>query len=174
MLVSVVLFPYNGDIPMSISERIKGCIAIEKAVASIYGSFVKMFPEEKTFWEELLKDELEHRDFLKDAEFLKMFSKLPRQLHPPSHQFIVNTLKFLKNISREITHNPLALKEALEIALKIEETMVETFSNELIADLKTMDADTYAPDLEKMLIEERGHISKVKNKMVQKGFLKVS
>jgi hypothetical protein len=52
--------------------------------------------------------------------------------------------------------------------------MVETYTNVLIADSKAVDDKSYFMDLEKMLFEERGHINRIKNMMIGKGFLKIS
>ena len=60
---------------MGLSEKINWCIEVEQAVASIYYSFMSLFPEEKDFWGDLLKDEFEHLDskkeLLKSLETLK-------------------------------------------------------------------------------------------------------
>lgn len=159
---------------MGSSEKINGCIAIEQAAASIYITFMKLFPEEKDFWEGLYRDEIDHSSFLQDASSLMIFSELPTQVQPPSVPFIVKTLEFTQNLKKQILLSPISLEDALHIALKLEETMVETYTNELIADSKSIDDKSYFMDLEKMIIEERGHINKIKNMMLGKGFLKIS
>ena len=159
---------------MESSEKINGCIAIEQAVASIYSTFMKLFPGDKDFWEGLQRDEIDHSSFLQDASSLMIFSELPTQVQQPSVSFIVKTLEFTQNIKKQILLNPVSLEDALHIALKLEEPMVETYTNVLIADSKAVDDKSYFMDLEKMLFEERGHINKIKNMMIGKGFLKIS
>lgn len=159
---------------MESSEKINGCIAIEQAAASIYSTFMKLLPEEKNFWEGLHRDEIDHSSFLQDASSLMVFNEIPTQVQPPSLSFIVKTLEFTQNIKQQILLNPVSLEEALHIALKLEETMVETYTNELIADSKSIDDKSYFMDLEKMIFEERGHINRIKSMMIERGYLKVS
>jgi rubrerythrin len=159
---------------MGSSEKINGCIAIEQAIASIYSTFMKLFPGEKDFWEGLYRDEIDHSSFLQDASSLMIFSELPPQAQPPLVSFIVKTLEFTQNTKKQILLNPISLEDALHIAWKLEETMVETYTNVLITDSKAIDDKSYFMDLEKMLFEERGHINKIKNMMIGKGFLKIS
>ena len=68
-------------------DLIKGCIAIEKTAASIYGTFMQLFPKEKNFWKDLFNDEIDHAekillserlhvDKIKDMMIKKGFLKL--------------------------------------------------------------------------------------------------
>jgi rubrerythrin len=159
---------------MELSYRIQGCIAIEEAAASLYNSFMKLLPEEKDFWESILNDEIDHSSFLKDAAALDMFQKLPLQAQPPSIPFIEKTLEFVQSVNTRIMSNPVTFEDALTIALQFEESMVETYTNELLADIQSDDDKSYFMNVKKMLTEERGHVSKIKNKMIKKGFLKFS
>ena len=159
---------------MEPSNRINGCIAIEEAAASMYRTFIKLFPNEKDLWEGLFKDEIDHSSFLKDAASLGIFSRLPIQAQPPSIPFIEKTLEFAQSMNKRIMLNPVSFEDALSIALKFEESIVETYANELIADFKADEDKSYFMDVEKMLIEERGHINKIRNMMIKKGFLKLS
>lgn len=159
---------------MELSDRLIGCIAIEESAASLYRTFAQLFPDEKDFWEGMLHDEIDHSSFLKDAASLDMFRKLPHHARPPSISFIEKTLEFAQSVSRRIMLNPVSFGDALNIALKFEESMVETYTNELIAELKSDDDESYFMNIEKMLVEERGHVSKIKNMMIQKGLLRFS
>ncbi|MHA2010161.1 MAG: hypothetical protein ACW980_22830 [Promethearchaeota archaeon] len=159
---------------MELSDRISGCIAIEEAAASTYKTFAKLFPDDKDFWEGLLNDEIDHSSFLRDAASLHVLSELPLQAQPPSIPFIEKALEFAESVNRRIMLNPISLEDAFNIALKFEESMVETYTNELIADFKANDNKSYFMNIEKMLTEERGHVSKVKNMMIKKGFLRFS
>jgi rubrerythrin len=159
---------------MELHDRINGCIAVEEAAASIYKTFVKLFPKEKDFWEGLVNDEMDHSSFLKDASSLNLINGHPLQAQPPLIQFIVKTLEFAESVRKRIMSNPISLEDALNIALKFEESMVESYANELIADFKADDKESYFINLQKMLNEERGHINKVRNMMIKKGYLKLS
>jgi rubrerythrin len=159
---------------MELTERIKWFIEVEQAAVSIYSSFMNLFPEEKDFWRDLLKDEVEHSSFLKDTDFLQIINKLPIHVESPSVSVIEKTLAFTQNTIRHITSNPISLIDALNITLKLEESMVETYTNVLIADLKAINDKTYFMNFEKMLFEEKGHINKVRNMMISKGYLDLS
>ena len=86
-----------------------------------------------------------------------------------NNHIFYRTRKFVENIMNQIKFNPLSLEEALKIALKLEETLVETFTNYLIANLSPN-----RKAIIEMLIEERSHIDKIKEMMIKKGFLKLS
>jgi rubrerythrin len=159
---------------MELNERINGCIAVEEAAESIYRTFVKLFPKERNFWEGLVNDEIDHSSFLKDAASLALINEHPLQAQTPLMPFIVKTLEFTESVKKRIMLNPISLEQALNIALKLEESMVESYANELIADFKADDKESYYINIQKMLNEERGHINKVRNTMIEKGYLKLS
>jgi rubrerythrin len=54
------------------------------------------------------------------------------------------------------------MKNALKLALKLEESMVETYSNELIAKLLSCDDES---SYKKLLADEKKHIDKVRKMM---------
>jgi rubrerythrin len=158
---------------MELSAKINGCLAIEQGTASIYSTFMRMFPNEKEFWEDLVKDEADHFAVFKDPDFFKVLSKLPEEAQPPPMPYIEKTLEFIKSMRKHIMLSSISLEDALNIALKLEESLVETYMNELIADFKSDSNESYFT-LEKMLAEERGHITKVRNMMMKNGYLKIS
>ncbi len=159
---------------MGIHDRINGCIAIEQAAADIYSAFMGLFPEEKGFWEGLYNDEIDHAALLSEADYLDVFTKLPTRTELPSMLSIENTLEYAQDMSMQIKLSPVSLEGALNIALKLEESIVETFSNELTSDLMAEDDDSFIMDFGKILIDERGHVSRIKDMMIKKSFLKLS
>ncbi len=154
-----------------IYDLIKGCIAVEKTAASIYDTFMQLFPKEKNFWEDLFKDETDHISFLTDADSLGIFDELQTIVLPLSIQLVEKTIKFALDIYRDIHLNPVSLENALKMALKLEETTVETFTNEAISSLLFSENQ---PFYEKILLTERLHIDKIKDMMIKKGFIKLS
>ena len=143
---------------------------MEEAVAGLYSRFMRLFPQEKDFWEDLYKDEISHTSFLTEAADRGIFD----EMHPEDLGFSMDQLDrtrtFVENIHNNIQSNPISFEDALNIALKIEETVVEAFANELIACLSPSDKNA----LVQMLMEEKTHIAKIKNMMIEKGFLKLS
>jgi len=157
---------------LELQNTINGCIAVEHAVASIYSSFTRMFPEEKDFWEGLLSDEAEHASFLIDAFDLEEDAALPTTIKPPTLPFVVKTLEFANGISSRIRSAPVSLEEALKLALTLEETMVEAFVNDIIGSL-LIDA-SLDTELQDMLDAEKEHVQKIREMMIKKGFMKLS
>jgi hypothetical protein len=156
-----------------LKDKINGCIAMEHAVASIYSAFVNMFPKEKEFWGELLNDETEHASFLIDTANLED-SVIPHtDIPPPSLPLIVKTLEFANNIKAQLKFGPLSLEEALKEALQLEESMVETYANELISDL-LMDNVLQTAEFHKMLDSERKHVSRIRDMIMKKGYIRPS
>ena len=155
---------------MEIYQLINGCLVMEYAVASIYSSFMQLFPQEKDFWEDLYKDERNHSSFLMEAAESGKFDEIQPDKLGFSMPQLDRTRKFIENIINSIKSNPVSLEDALNMALKIEETFVEAFTNELIACLSPSDSNTFL----QMLMEEKTHIAKIKNMMIEKGFLKLS
>jgi hypothetical protein len=156
---------------MGKNSIIHDCIAVEKAVASIYSTFIQLFPQEKTFWEDLFNDEIEHLSFLIDAEHFGIFQKPQTRVPFPLIKAVERTLKFVEEVSQEIRFRPVSLEDALTLSLKLEETMVETFANKAIADMLATDDESFT---EKLLTGEKIHIDKIRLMMVKKGFLKWS
>lgn len=166
--------PLYGDIPMNSKDRIIGCIAVEEAAASVYKTLMGVFPNEKDFWEGLYKDEIDHSSFLTDADSVEFFESGPAGITLPTKPFINKTLEYAQFLNRHIRYNPVSFEDALGMTLKLEESMVETFTNELMADANLEYKTSSGRDFEKILLEERGHISKLKNMMIKMGYLKVS
>jgi len=155
---------------MEICQLIKFCCVTEEVVASIYSRFMQLFPQEKDFWEDLYKDEKEHTSFLIGAADSGRFDEMQTADLGFSEPLLDRTKTFITNISNQINLGPVSLEDALKMALKIEETMVEAFTNELIANLSPADNKAFL----ELLMEEKTHIAKVKNMMIEKGFLKLS
>ena len=156
---------------MEISHFIHRCIEVEKSVASLYRTFTELFPEEKDFWQDLLNDEEEHTSFLKGSVNMGLTDELKNSALHPSIDFIETTLRHTERIRNQIHRNPLSLEDALNVALMIEKNMVETFANDLVARLLSYDDSSL---LENILMGERLHIDKIREKMVKKGYTRLS
>ncbi len=155
---------------MEICQLVNFCCVTEEVVASIYSRFMQLFPQEKDFWEALYKDEKKHTVFLIEAADSGRFDEMQKADLGLSEPLLERSKRFMTNISNQINSSPVSLEEALNMALKIEETMVEALTNELIANLLPSDKNAFL----ELLMEEKTHIAKVKNMMIEKGFLRVS
>ena len=155
---------------MEIDQLVKGCLVVELAVATVYSDLMHLFPQEKHFWDDLHKDEKRHISFLIEAADSGRFDEMQTADLGFSMPLLDRTEKFIANISNHIGINPVSLEEALNMALTIEETKVEAFTNELIANISPADSKAFL----QILMEEKTHIAKIKNMMIEKGFLKLS
>jgi len=156
---------------MELIHLIKGCIAVEQAVASIYRTFMDLFPGEKEFWQDLYRDELEHSYWLSDGPNFESIDLLPSTDLLPSMELIEGTLAFARGKDIHIRTNPVTLEEALRIALRLEQSIVETFTNELSANIL---ADSYESLSKRIIAAEKLHINKIEDMMISRGFLQLS
>ena len=120
---------------MDTHEIINGCMEVEKLAASIYCDLIRLFPEEKEFWEDFYDDEKEHLSFLIDAKSLGLIKEMEKISLPPSMTMINKTLKLADNIIKNISASPISFEKALKMVLKLEDTVVEIYTNKLIANL---------------------------------------
>ena len=156
---------------MDTREIINGCMEIEKSAASIYSNLMELFPKEKEFWKNLFDDEVEHLNFFNDVKSLGLIDELQKIDTPPTMPIINETLKSSGIIIEKIAGRSLSLKDALKMTLKLEETIVEVYTNKLIANLLACDNES---SIKKILIGAKLHVDKIKNMMIKKGFLKLS
>jgi len=156
---------------MELKNFINGCRTVEETVASIYRKFADFFPEYRSFWEDLYRDELEHSFWLSDASHNEAIDLLPSEDLMPSMEVIERTIAFARGKSLYINTNPVTFEEALRIALQLEESMVETFTNEMAANLFASDYESLS---QKIIVAEKLHINKIEDMMIAKGFLQLS
>jgi rubrerythrin len=153
----------GGFFVMSNNSLINGCIKVEKSAASIYKKLMSKFPEKKDFWKELFDDEINHLSFLNDVKSLGLTDVMEKIEMPPSAAIINETLKMADDLTAKITADSISFKKALAMALKLEESMVETYTNKIIANLISCeDVSSY----KKMVSDEKKHINKL-NKMMK-------
>ena len=156
---------------MELCKIIKGSMAMERVVANIYNAFVQLFPEEKAFWEDLARDEQDHVSWLSSVTFFEMIDLLPSTDMLPAKELIDNSLKYAENKSLHLRSNPVSLEEALKLALHLEESMVEIFANQLIANVMATSDESLS---RKILMAEKIHKDKIEDMMITKGFLQLS
>ncbi|MEW6602870.1 MAG: hypothetical protein AB1499_17995 [Nitrospirota bacterium] len=156
---------------MELINFIKNCRAVEETVASIYRTFADLFPEYRAFWDDLYRDELEHSFWLAETTNAEAIDLLPSEDMLPSIDAIERTLAFARSKSQYIKTNPVTFEEALRMALLMEESMVETFTNELAANIFASDYESLN---QKIIVAEKRHINKIEDMMIEKGFLQVS
>lgn len=147
---------------MTKDSIIRGCMKAERSAASNYKQLMIKFPEKKEFWKELLEDERSHLSFLKDVKSLGLIDVMERIDPLPSRKIINETIRLSDDLRVKLLSDSVSFKKALVMALKLEESMVETYTNKLIADLITCEDET---SYKKIVAEEKKHIRKIKRMM---------
>ncbi len=150
-----------------LSERIKTCIAIESAIAEIYHSFAKLFPEEKNFWYELAMEEENHASVLLEGSRYVELGILPGYVVPKSLRKMKRTLQLIDDTRKEMESGHMSMKEALDAAMKLELTMEESYVLEV---LTSETDDEVISRLQKLLSDTKLHITKVSEYIQKKGY----
>jgi len=148
------------------NEIINGCIKVESAAASIYSKLMQLFPEEHDFWEGLYNDEKEHISFLSDVKSLGLCDDVRKMNLLPSKPMIREALKQAEKINKKISNGPVTFKQALRITLALEESMVETYTNKLIASLLCCNNETSFNDF---VTNGKDHEKKIKSRIRKAG-----
>lgn len=156
---------------MELQHFINGCIAVEEAGASLYRIFMDIFPDERAFWEDLFRDEIQHSFWLSSGSHSEAIELLPSKKILPTMEHVTLTLKFIEGKVAQVKRNPITFEAALRIALEIEESMVEIFTNEITANLLATDHKTLN---DKLIAAEKIHITKIEDMMISRGFLQLS
>ena len=160
-----------ANMKMELQQFINGCIAVEEKTASIYRIFMDIFPDERSFWEELYRDEILHSFWLSSGSHSEAIELLPSMKILPSMEHVKSTLAFVEGKVAQVKRNPVTFEKALTTALEIEESMVEMFTNELSANLLSADHKTLN---DKLIAAEKVHITKIEDMMISRGFLQLS
>ena len=149
---------------MEQKDFIDGCIKVETSVASIYSKLMELFPDKKEFWGSLLNDERDHIAFLNDVKSLELITEMEKIDFPPSMDIIKKTIKSADKVTEKLCDHSNSVKDTLIMALKLEESMVEIYTNQLIA--KLLSCDDEAP-VAKVVADEKTHINKIRKMIKQ-------
>ncbi len=148
------------------NEIINGCIKVESAAASIYSKLMQIFPEEQDFWESLYNDEKEHISFLSDVKSMGLCDEVQNMDLLPSKPMIKEAVTLANKITNKISTGSITFKEALKLTLELEESMVETYTNKLIASLLCCDNEA---SFNTFITSEKDHKHKIKRKIKKAG-----
>jgi rubrerythrin len=144
---------------MNKNSIIDGCIKVEKSSAYIYKNLMQKFPETEDFWKNLFDDEVEHLSFLRDVKSLGLTDEMEKVDLPPAMPIINKTIKMTENATEKIKTGSISLKNALKVTLKLEESIVETYTNKIIANLMSCENKL---SYKKIIANEKKHINKIK------------
>ncbi|MBI5742083.1 MAG: hypothetical protein HZA16_15400 [Nitrospirae bacterium] len=144
---------------------IKGCIKVEKTAAAIYKKLSQLFPEHRDFWKSLFDDEVKHLAFLRDVKSLGLVEDLQKRGPLPPASTIDSTQTLADAIADKAKGPSFSMSKALKMVLNLEESMVEIYTNKIIADLMSNESEM---SLKQLVAEENSHIRKIKRMMKAK------
>jgi hypothetical protein len=160
-----------ADMDMDMNHFVNGCIAVEETVASLYRIYMDLLPDERLFWQDLYRDELEHSFWLTSGSRSEAIELLPSKKLLPSMEHITKTLAFVEGKIAHAKTSPVTFEAALMTALEIEESMVEMFTNEITANVLATDNESLN---DKLIAAEKIHVTKIEDMMINRGFLQLS
>ncbi len=97
----------------------------ELAIADIYRLFARMFPSAGTFWNELVKDELEHKALVGSIEEHVKRGEWAFKRPDFRTSSIVESMDFIALKKRNLQKSGMNMRQALQLALDFESGMVE-------------------------------------------------
>jgi len=148
---------------MGIEHKIKGCIVVEAGVAAVYRAFMERFSGDAAFWARLAKEELEHEEIFRSVEEFGPYEENPDDpLQLPPESLIASTIHYVEALFARMGTTALTRKEAFEIAVKLEENMIESYLNE------ALEAKDLC-DVEGVVEQERVHLDQIASYMDQQG-----
>lgn len=138
---------------------LQGCINVEHSVATIYSNLMQVFPEKKDFWGSLYNDERDHIAFLSDVKSLGLSDDIEKVDLLPTMPMIDKTLKLADDFIEKIKNSSLSFHDALSMTLQIEESMVETYTSQMVAKLLSR---TDEASCEMFITDEKSHVEKIR------------
>jgi hypothetical protein len=142
---------------------INGCIKVENSVASIYSNLMHIFPEKRDFWGGLFNDEREHIAFLTEVKSLGLTDEIEKVDLMPTMPMIERTMKLADVVNEKIRSSSLTFNDALSMTLEIEESMVETYTNKVVAALLTCAG---VSSCDQFIADEKSHVEKIRLMMM--------
>lgn len=152
-----------------LSRRIEGCIAAETGCAEVYRIFGSMLPETRDFWDELAREEDNHAAILAVGRGFQKTGKLSEEVVPVAFPManIQGTIDLAKDIKAKARDRSISLKEALDMALSLEQTLCESYFEEV----RTNKGNSrFAAALQTLLIHTRSHLEKIREFRSKFGF----
>jgi len=149
-----------------IHKRIVACIAVENTIAEVYNYCSNRYDEARELFSDLSREEVNHATVLEVASGYNDAGKLPHDMVPASLPNIYATLDFIVGVRDKIKGKDVSLRDALEMALSMETSKVESYLMETLT--KDTD-DKVIHNLRKLLIDERSHIERIQEFMKENG-----
>ncbi len=157
---------------MGVSDRLRGCVAVERAASDIYKLLASRFPADSGLWEQLSDEEREHERVFLLVDDYGPFDDDPSEGPAlPKTQILVMTMEYLGDLYKRLSFMGLSREEAFDIALKLEEGTVEIYLNEL-KELERL--GRHLDILGTVLESERTHLDIITQYMQEQGVARFS
>jgi rubrerythrin len=150
-----------------ISESLRVCIAVEATTAEIYHGISRLFPQVKSFWQGLALSEENHTKILLEAARLHRAGILNEDIVPASLPHVYETFALVRDSKKAVESGTLTLRNALEMALEIENSTGESYFQEVMG--QETDSEVVSK-LRDLLIDEEMHKNKIQKVMNSMGF----
>jgi hypothetical protein len=137
-----------------LTRKLLTCIAIEATTLEIYRALALMFRGARDFWAELEESEKKHVKVLLAAGGYHLSGKMPEYLVPSSLGEIDETYRLVNEAKNRVDSGTLSLRDALELALRIENAIGERYLQEV---MRGEDNSVVIAGLQRLYGEEKLH-----------------
>jgi hypothetical protein len=137
-------------------------------MAELYRVCMQRFPDEMEFWKALHEEELRHISFLVNADIFEALGEQAGQLPLPAEALVERALSIARNALEQLRKRAVTLEEALGMAVKLEDSVVEGFVGDALND------DGQGSPFIMLLNDTRTHADMLRNLMRRKGYIRVS
>jgi rubrerythrin len=151
---------------MELSQKLEACLNVEMLCEEIYYSMCNSFPEAKQLFRQLAEEEGRHADILTISGGFHNLGVMSDIIVPNSAPKIKESLDLAKKMRREIEDKTISLREALQMALDLEESVAEVYFNELMTDKSDEEIISH---LQQYYKDEMRHTERIKQYILEKG-----
>jgi len=149
---------------MELSQKLTACLKVEMLCEEIYYSLCNLFPEAKELFRQLAEEEERHADILTISTGFHKIDALPDKIVPDSPGRILESLHLAEKMKRTLEEDELFLREVLQMALELEESVAELYFNELMNEGSDDDVISY---LQKYYKDEMSHVERIKRYILE-------
>jgi Mg2+/Co2+ transporter CorB len=130
----------------------------ELKISRLYKIYSEKIPHKRSFWEKISKEEIQHAEEIRGINKKEEASFEENKFH---RGIIRNIFDFIEVSIREVEKKKLSHVEALNVALRIEQSFLEKKSFEIFAP----NQKTVKEVLQKLNLETEEHIKKLQNEL---------
>ena len=148
---------------MELSQKLEACLKIETLCEEIYYSLCNIFPQAKKLFRQLAEEEERHADILTISAGFHNLGALSDIIVPDSSSRIKESLDLARKVKKEIEARPILLREALQMALELEESIAEVYFNELMTEKS---GEEIISHLQQYYKDEMRHTDRIKQYII--------